>query len=112
MGGTRRGCCHPSWASWDTTPAVTLRGKEKPARVLEVEEFLLWVWAGRRVGAPWVGAGQGKGGSVVRGRGRSRTTLILVVFGEELGGGHRGAQPKLLHEALHHPGTWGERERG
>jgi len=41
-----------------------------------------------------------------------RRVLILVVFGEELGRGHRGAESKLLHEALHRPGTWGERERG
>lgn len=38
--------------------------------------------------------------------------LILVVFGEELGGGHRVAQIKILHEVLQVPGAWGERKNG
>ena len=75
-----------------------------------------WVHPRRVQGSP---PGPGGGGSAGRGRGcslrrvRARwPALILVVFSEELGRGHRGAQPKQLHEALHRPGTWGEKERG
>lgn len=85
----------------------------------EGEKGEVWGWCcGSGLAAGWVHPGAPSSGQrCLCGVEMCRTRkgwpeLILVVFGDELGRGHRVAQIKNLCELLHVKGAWGERKKG